>query len=116
MIILNSHQKSPHIFLQNKEIRLSIQNKDFSIPVDQVDKIYLKKRRRGFLGSMLSIGAFLENSYDLYICNLDRKQIRMKIMASERPYLLELISKVRNLKRLSGVQTLYTQQFASKAS
>ncbi|HEX9981471.1 MAG TPA: hypothetical protein VGB50_13000 [Flavobacterium sp.] len=97
--------ENPYVTLQNKVIKIRCDRQNINLAVDEVMNIYLKKRKGSFFSALSGMGFFTEeSSYNLHISTRDNKEIKVKVKAVERPFLIALISCVRNLKKENAVQ------------
>jgi len=102
------------IALQDKELQISRNHQVQRIALSDVKKIFLKKRKKSFLTSVLSIGSLLlENLYDLHIRTMNNREIAIRIRPEERPFLLEVISSIRRSRRSARDQNYDVTTFAN---
>ena len=96
MITKCAFRDNPYVTLQNKVIIIRCHKKIYRIDVEDINKMYLKKRKGSLFGLILD-----DNSYNLHIRTGENKETIIRIKAFERQYFLGLISYIRNLKKES---------------
>lgn len=93
----NTLLNNPYISIHNKTVDILYRKNSCSVPLDQIRKMYLSKRKLGSWSSIPGAELFLpDNSYKLHI-RTDEKEISFTVKSFERQHFIGLISWVRNL-------------------
>ncbi len=91
--------ENAYVKIHDEAIDISFHGKKYLIGIDNIRKMYLKKKKNiffpAFMGIMVS---HYDKNYRLYIRTEDEQEIKIGLKAYERQYFLGLISFIRNLK------------------
>lgn len=87
------------IFISDQKFEIRRSNLIYTVSVNNVKTIFLKKRKFGLINSVLHFKELLSDYlYDLVIHTNDNKVLRIHITPDERQFLREMISKIRKSK------------------
>lgn len=91
--------ENAYVKIYDEAIAISFNGKTYTIGIDNIRKMYLKKKKNtffpAFMGMMVS---HYDKSYKLCIRTEDEQEIKISLKADERQYVLGLISFIRQLK------------------
>lgn len=100
MAASNTLPNNPYVNVHDKIVDISYRKKSCSLPLQNIRKMYLSKKKTGTWSSFPGAMLFLpDNSYRLHIRTEDDNEITFTVKSFERQYFIGLISWIRNLNR-----------------
>ena len=90
----------PHVKIyDDSAVGIDTDGKKYLISLDNIRKIYIKKRKTTYFPSFMGMIMFhYEKRYRLHIRTEDEQEIKIPVKAEERQHFIDMISFVRKLK------------------
>lgn len=97
MATSNTLPNNPYVNVHDMTVDISYRKKNCSLPLRNIRKMYLSKKKLGSWSTLPGAYLFLpDNSYKLHIRTRDDDEITFTVKSFERQYFIGLISWIRS--------------------